>query len=256
MMPSRIARTTLEPAYETGLGVLRSPEMRLSGAERAVVITPEMRAYFKSRSFLSSPRRRRAHGCTGVSISTLSGSSALTATANSSANAGYAACYLDRLYAAGALHPLSAAQDRQHLPPRRIRSSSHSGKALVDVSSTIRAMNCPDRRRVALSVRSGDSSARRAAARRLAASVRSLRPFVSILVYMPRERSTVIPGGHPRDLADGIQRPSGAFYPFFPEGPLVRIHFIVGRYEGETPNPVAPRLTARSKPSYAAGPTD
>ena len=26
-----------------------------------------------------------------------------------------------------------------------------------------------------------------------------------------------------------------AFYPFFPEGPLVRVHFIIGRYEGETP---------------------
>ena len=28
-----------------------------------------------------------------------------------------------------------------------------------------------------------------------------------------------------------------AFYPFFPEGPLVRVHFIIARYEGETPNP-------------------
>src|SRR5207244_1030726 len=27
------------------------------------------------------------------------------------------------------------------------------------------------------------------------------------------------------------------FYPFFAEGPLVRVHFIIGRYEGETPNP-------------------
>jgi glutamate dehydrogenase len=28
-----------------------------------------------------------------------------------------------------------------------------------------------------------------------------------------------------------------AFYPFFAEGPLVRVHFIIGRYDGETPNP-------------------
>ena len=27
-----------------------------------------------------------------------------------------------------------------------------------------------------------------------------------------------------------------AFYPYFPEGPLVRVQFIVGRYEGETPH--------------------
>ena len=28
-----------------------------------------------------------------------------------------------------------------------------------------------------------------------------------------------------------------AYYPFFPDGPLVRVHFIIGRDEGETPNP-------------------
>src|SRR5207237_3142873 len=28
-----------------------------------------------------------------------------------------------------------------------------------------------------------------------------------------------------------------AFYPFFPEGPLVRVHFIIGPSQGETPDP-------------------
>src|SRR5205807_2330491 len=62
--------------------------------------------------------------------------------------------------------------------------------------------------------------------------------FVSILVYVPRERygsavrKTI--GDYLADVYKGRVR---AFYPFFPEGPLVRVHFIIGRYDDETPNP-------------------
>jgi glutamate dehydrogenase len=62
--------------------------------------------------------------------------------------------------------------------------------------------------------------------------------FVSILVYMPRDRYD----GDLREkigayLADIYKGHVSAFYLFFPEGPLVRIHFIIGRSEGVTPNP-------------------
>ena len=62
--------------------------------------------------------------------------------------------------------------------------------------------------------------------------------FVSVLVFVPRERydsSTRIAIG--RYLAGIYKGRLSAFYPFFPEGPLVRVHFIIGRSEGETPNP-------------------
>ena len=61
--------------------------------------------------------------------------------------------------------------------------------------------------------------------------------FVSVLVFVPRERYD---SAHPRE----DRRLSGrafigrvsAFYPFFPEeGPLVRVHFIIGRSGGATP---------------------
>jgi glutamate dehydrogenase len=62
--------------------------------------------------------------------------------------------------------------------------------------------------------------------------------FVSVLVFAPRERydsQTRLAIG--KYLADVYQGRVSAFYPFFPEGPLVRVHFIIGRYSGETPNP-------------------
>ena len=62
--------------------------------------------------------------------------------------------------------------------------------------------------------------------------------FVSVLVYIPRERYDSRIGRAIGDyLAAAFNGRVRAFYPFFPEGPLVRVHFIIGRDEGETPNP-------------------
>jgi glutamate dehydrogenase len=62
--------------------------------------------------------------------------------------------------------------------------------------------------------------------------------FVSVLVFAPRESyesATRVAIG--KYLARIYQGRISAFYPFFPEGRLVRVHFIIGRASGETPNP-------------------
>src|SRR5262249_21843078 len=62
--------------------------------------------------------------------------------------------------------------------------------------------------------------------------------FVSIFVFVPRERyDSDVRKAIGDYLADVFKGRIVAFFPFFAEGPLVRVHFIVGRYEGETPNP-------------------
>ena len=62
--------------------------------------------------------------------------------------------------------------------------------------------------------------------------------FVSVLVYIPRDRyDSQIRAAIGEYLATAFKGRLRAFYPFFPEGPLVRVHFIIGRYEGETPSP-------------------
>ncbi len=62
--------------------------------------------------------------------------------------------------------------------------------------------------------------------------------FVSVLVYLPRDRyDGVLREKIGAYLAQIYNGRVSAHYLFFPEGSLVRIHFIIGRSEGETPNP-------------------
>jgi len=69
--------------------------------------------------------------------------------------------------------------------------------------------------------------------------------FVSILVYVPRDRYTsevrAAIGDHLALRYDGRV---SAYYPNFPEGDLVRVHFIIGRNGGTTPRPKLEKLEA------------
>ncbi|MEQ1901947.1 MAG: NAD-glutamate dehydrogenase [Devosia sp.] len=60
--------------------------------------------------------------------------------------------------------------------------------------------------------------------------------FVSVLVFVPRDRyssdSRARIGEH---LAQAYEGRVSAYYPHFPEGDLVRVHFIIGRNGGRTP---------------------
>jgi glutamate dehydrogenase len=62
--------------------------------------------------------------------------------------------------------------------------------------------------------------------------------FVSILVFVPRDRYTsevrAAIGAYLAGIYDGRV---SAYYPHFPEGELVRVHFIIGRNGGRTPRP-------------------
>ena len=61
--------------------------------------------------------------------------------------------------------------------------------------------------------------------------------FVSVLVFAPRERyDSDIRAKIGDYLSSAFVGRVSAFYPFFPEGPLVRVHFIIGRSGGATPD--------------------
>ncbi len=69
--------------------------------------------------------------------------------------------------------------------------------------------------------------------------------FVSILTYIPRDHfTTSIRERVGTYLANVYEGRLSAWYATFPEGPLVRVHFIVGRYEGDTPQPSQAELEA------------
>ena len=60
--------------------------------------------------------------------------------------------------------------------------------------------------------------------------------FISVLVYIPKDRyDTTIRRRVGEFLAQTYQGRVSAAYPSYPEGPLARTHFIIGRDEGKTP---------------------
>jgi glutamate dehydrogenase len=60
--------------------------------------------------------------------------------------------------------------------------------------------------------------------------------FVSLLVYVPKDRyDSVVRRKIGQYLADIYQGRISAAYPAYPEGPLARTHFIIGRDSGPTP---------------------
>ena len=70
--------------------------------------------------------------------------------------------------------------------------------------------------------------------------------FVSVLVYVPRDRYNSDARQAIGDyLAAIYEGRLSAYYPHFPEGDLVRVHFIVGRDGGPTPRPGRDLLEAK-----------
>jgi len=70
--------------------------------------------------------------------------------------------------------------------------------------------------------------------------------FVSILVYVPRDRYDGEARARiTRYLAEVYEGRVSAYYPNFPEGELVRLHVIIGRIDGPTPRPSRSVLESR-----------
>ncbi len=229
----------LEPQFETGLGLLRSHEMRLlRRGNQLVTITPEIREFLKepkllimTKAAVRSRVHRRVHldyvavkrfDRDGYLIGECVFCGLLTSTAYT--RSVRAIPYLRR--------KIDAIISRAGFDP-----SSHSGKALVNVlehypRDELFQIDEDTLYQFALAILQLDERPR---VRVLPRRDRFDR-FVSILVYIPRERyDSRIRSRIGEYLAATFKGRVRAFYPFFPEGPMVRVHFIIGRYEGETP---------------------
>ena len=158
-----------------------------------------------------------------------------------------------------AQHSLSAPQDRAASSARRLRPpTAIPARRWPTCWRIIRATSCSRSTRTrsidfALAILQLDERPR---VRVLARRDRFDR-FVSVLVFVPRDRYDSDVRAR---IGDYLRRVFighvSAFYPFFPEGPLVRVHFIIGRSGGATPDGRrARRWNARSRPSCAPGPT-
>src|SRR6266571_2971082 len=231
----------IAPKFETGLGILRAREVRvLRRGTELVSITPEIMAFLKepkaliiTKANVRSRVHRRVHmdyigikrfDEDGRIVGELRVVGLFTSTVYTRSTKTIP--YLRR--------KVDAVMKRAGFDP-----DSHSGKALVNVLESyprdeLFQVDEDTLFHFALEVLYLDERPR---VRVLARRDRFDR-FVSILVFVPRERfDSTTRAAIGSYLATAFKGRLSAYYPFFPEGPLVRVHFIVGRYEGETPNP-------------------
>ena len=232
--------TELVPKFETGLGLLRSPDMRLlRRGNELVTITPEIREFLKepkllimTKAAVRSRIHRRVHlDYVGVKRFDPDGHlvgecvfcGLLTSTAytRSVRAIPYLRRKVDRVISRAGFDP-----------------ASHSGKALVNVlehypRDDLFQIDEDTLYQFAMAIMQLDERPR---VRVLPRRDRFDR-FVSVLVYIPRDRyNSRIRAKIGDYLATAFHGRQRAFYPFFPEGQMVRVHFIIGRYEGETPH--------------------
>ena len=231
----------LEPVFETGLGLLRSREPRLLQRwNEPLIITPEIRAFLEeprllivTKSTVRSPVHRRVP-LDYLGVKRLDAAGRLVGE--------YRLC--------GLFTSTAYTRPARTIPYLRRKAdsvirragfdpASHSGKALVNVLETyprdeLFQLDEDTLYQFAVAVLQLDERPR----------VRVLpRPdrfdrFVSVLVFIPRDRySGQIRAAIGSYLAAAFKGRLSAYYPFFPESPLVRVHYIVARADGEMANP-------------------
>ena len=231
----------LEPMFETGLGLLRAAAMGVVQRwNQPLTITPEIRALLQEPTLLivtKSGARSRVHrrvylDYVGVKRFDADGKlvgefrivGLFTSTAYNRSTRSIP--YLRR--------KVSAVVARAGFDP-----DGHSGKALVNVLENyprdeLFQLDEETLYQFAMAVLQLDERPR---VRVLPRRDRFDR-FASILVYAPRERyDSDVRKAIGDYLADAFQGRVSAFYPFFPEGPLVRVHFIIGLSEPPAAGP-------------------
>lgn len=229
-----------DPIPGEGLGILRDPDMKvLRRGQKMVVMTPEIRAFlqeptplFVQKANVKSRIHRRVYlDYVGVKIldanGRLEGELRIIGLFTSSAynNAARSVPYLR--------HKVARVIERAGFDP-----ASHSGKALLNVLE-----NYPRDELFQVDIEtlynfSMDVLALTERPRlRALARVDRFDRFVSVMVYVPKDRydtsARLRIGEFLARVFDG--RVSAA-YPAYPEGPLSRTHYIIGRTASPTPS--------------------
>ncbi len=231
---------SLDPVYQTGLGLMRAREMRvLQRGDSLVSITPEILAFLKEPKPLIVTKaavRSRVHRHVYMDFiavkrfdksGRLIGDFRIVGLFTSTAYTRQAATI-----------PYLRHKIANVLARAGFDANSHSGKALVNVLDNysrdeLFQIDEDTLYQFALTILQLDERPR---VRVLPRRDRFNR-FVSVLVYVPRERyNSQTRAAIGEYLAKAYQGHVSAYYPSFPDGPLVRVHFIIGRRDENTPS--------------------
>ena len=249
-----------DPVEGTGLGILADPEVKvLRRGRELVAITPEIRAFLRepvplivTKANVKSRVHRRVHlDYVGVKL-----------------------FYAGRDPGGRAAHRRPVHGQRLHgHRPAQFPYLHKVARVLAAPGSTrraIRAARCATCWRAIRATSCSRSTSTRCS--RFATDILSLyeRPrvrvlaradrfdrFVSVLVFIPKDRYDTL--GAPAASASCWPRlykgRMSAAYPAYPEGPLARTHYIIGRDEGETPQLDRATLEAEVNAIVAPGAT-
>ena len=223
----------------SGLGTLRDPDVRvLRRGREFVTMSPEVLEFLQDSHALiitkanvkSRVHRRTQMDYVGVKLFSpdghLQGELRIVGLFTASAyTQGVATIPVIR-------HKVARVLEEAHLD-----SASHSGKVLVNVLETYPRDELfqIDVATLATFANEIASLYERPRLRVLARADRFDR-FVSVLAFLPRDRyDTRVRAAVGAYLKTAYQGRVSAVYPFYPDGPLVRTHYIIGRDEGATP---------------------
>ena len=231
----------LKPLMESGLGVLRSSDVPLlSRGGQAVSITPQLRAFFdepKTLIVTKANAKSRVHRRVYLDYV---GVKRFDADGNATGEFRIVGLFTSTVYIRSIRsipylrRKVDAVLTRAGFDP-----DSHSGKALVNVLETyprdeLFQIDEDTLYHFALSILQLEERPR---VRVLARRDRFDR-FVSVLVYVPRERySGQVRAQIGEYLAGVFDGHVSAYYPYIHDAPLTRVHFIIGRKGGPTPDP-------------------
>lgn len=237
-----------DPIEGSGLGILRDPAVKvLRKNGEMVTVTPEIRAFLAkpqaliiSKANVKSRVHRRVHlDYVGVKLFTadgrLDGELRIVGLLTSNAYTGSALAipYL-RLKVARVARNIG------------FDPASYSGRALINVLDAyprdeLFQIEAETLQRFAIDILQLTERPRIRALARLDEFDR----FVSVLVFIPKDRyDTRVRRRVGEFLATIYQGRVSAAYPAYPEGPLSRTHYIIGRDEGKTPKVDRPTLEA------------
>jgi glutamate dehydrogenase len=232
--------TTPEAEADTGLGILRDPDVRvLRRGKELVAMTPEIRQFLKepvplivTKASLRSRVHRRAH-LDYIGIKRFDRGGRVTGELR------VVGLFAGTAYALTA-DTIPLIRRKLDLVTRHagFEPGSHSERALANILETY-----PRDELFQIDVDTLFDSAMRMITIYERPRVRVIvRPdrfdrFVSVLVYVPREKyDSDVRARIGERLAEAFNGRVSAFQPSFLEGvPLTRVHYIIGRYEGATP---------------------
>ena len=240
---------SLERRHDEGLGILADPNVRILGRPgKPMATTPEIRAFLEAPAPLivtkanarSKVHRRAYMDYVGVKQYDEEG--------NFSGELRIVGLFTSSAYTRSILTiPYLRLKAETVIARSGLRPGSHSAKALLNALESYSRDEVfqieTDRLEefATTIVELGERPRVRVLAR-----IDRFHRFVSILVFIPRDRYD----SRLRErigllLAEAYDGHVSAYYPAFPEGPLASVHFIVGRADGTTPEVDPARLEAR-----------